>query len=302
MRNVFDQLAKKIGKEALDTCGVTVAQREVSRDAQHADLLHEPDPTRDAERARLGLLGRLAAVLCFIEIYGHAPDGAEIRACLAKHFAHWVERRRRARAQNKRRGERGLPPAPFTEPFLWIIAATVSAPMLRKLSVEAAPSFPKGVYLFGEDLFRAGIVVANELPHERSTLLVRMMAAGPRLSRAVMELEALPADAEERAVATGILIHLWSALRRKSSLSEEEEELIVKLQETGAKAQEKWRKLGRVEEAARNLLAVLEVRKLAVSESVREHILAQKSAARLERWHKRAIVAASIDDVIDDPS
>lgn len=44
MHNPFDQLAKKVGKEALDASGVTVVQLEISRDAQHADLRHDPDP------------------------------------------------------------------------------------------------------------------------------------------------------------------------------------------------------------------------------------------------------------------
>src|SRR5690242_11970639 len=63
VRNPFDHLAKKVGKGALDACGVTIIQREISRDAQYADILHDPDPNRDAERARLGLLGRLASML-----------------------------------------------------------------------------------------------------------------------------------------------------------------------------------------------------------------------------------------------
>ena len=92
MHNPFDQLAKKVGKEALEASGRTVVQYEISRDAQHADIRHDPDPARDTERARLGLLGRIAEVLCLLEIYGHAPSGAEIRACLGKHFAFWEER------------------------------------------------------------------------------------------------------------------------------------------------------------------------------------------------------------------
>ncbi len=78
MRNRFDQLAKQIGQEALGPSGTTVARDEISPDAQHADLRHEPDPKREAERARLGLSGRLAAVVCLIEIYGHAPDAATL--------------------------------------------------------------------------------------------------------------------------------------------------------------------------------------------------------------------------------
>lgn len=50
--------------------------------------------------------------------------------------------------------------------------------MLRKLKVEAAPGWPVGVYFHGDDLYRIGLVVVNELPRDRSTLLVRIMASG----------------------------------------------------------------------------------------------------------------------------
>ena len=97
MRNRFDQLAKQIGQQALGPSGITVAHDEISPETQHADLRHEPDPARGAERARLGLLGRFASVLCLLEIYGHAPDAEEFRACLGKHIAFWQQRARKAR-------------------------------------------------------------------------------------------------------------------------------------------------------------------------------------------------------------
>jgi hypothetical protein len=102
MRNRFDQLAKQIGQEALGPSGVTVTHDEISPNAQHADLRHELDPAREAERARLGLLGRIAAILCLIEVYGHAPGPEEFRACLIKHFVFWQERARKARARKKK--------------------------------------------------------------------------------------------------------------------------------------------------------------------------------------------------------
>lgn len=42
--------------------------------------------------------------------------------------------------------------------------------------------------------------MASELPWDRSTLLVRIMAAGPHLPEAMAELHALSPDAHERAV------------------------------------------------------------------------------------------------------
>ncbi|MFT3776640.1 MAG: hypothetical protein QM820_65715 [Minicystis sp.] len=318
MHNPFDQLAKKIGKGALAPSGATIVQYEISRDAQHADIRHDPSPAHGAERARLGLLGRIAEVLCLIEIFGHAPDGEEFRACISKHLAHWAESLRRGRAHNRRRRQKVLSPEPVVEPRLWIIAAAFSAPMLRKLEVKTAPGWPAGVYFHGDDVYRVGIIVANELPRERFTLLVRLMAAGPHLPDAIADLAALPADAHERIVAEDVVIHLQHQLAKKPNRSPEEEEFIVKIHgnwETARKmgldegrregrdeGRREGRDEGRAEEAARAVLTVLRVRGIAVPDGARERILAEKDPARLERWHERAILAASIAEVLDEPS
>jgi hypothetical protein len=59
---------------------------------------------------------------------------------------------------------------------------------------------------------------------------------------------------------------------------------------------------GRTEEAARALLTVLRARGLAVPEAARERILSQKDPERLERWLEKAVIAASVAAVLDDPS
>jgi hypothetical protein len=53
---------------------------------------------------------------------------------------------------------------------------------------------------------------------------------------------------------------------------------------------------------ARDVLTVLRVRGVAVPDAARERILAQQSPERLERWLERAAVAASVAEVIDEPS
>ena len=57
-----------------------------------------------------------------------------------------------------------------------------------------------------------------------------------------------------------------------------------------------------VEEAALAVVTSLRVRGIAVPESARERILAQQDAVCLERWLERAIVAASLSEVLDEPS
>jgi hypothetical protein len=306
VRNRFDQLAKQIGKEALGPSGATIAHDEISPETQHADLRHEPDPGREAERARLGLLGRLAAVLCLIEIYGHAPDAEEFRACLSKHFAFWQERARKARSLNKKRKAKRQPREGFVEPFLWIIAAAAPTTLMSKLKLEPAAGWPAGVYFFGDDILRVGLVVASELPSDRSTLLVRLMAAGPLLPEAIEGLAALPPEAHERVVAEQILLSLQDALGKKPSWTVEEQEFIVTMQNTWEKARERgWdagRTEGRTEGEAHALLTVLRARGIAVPEGARERILAQKDPACLERWLQKAVTAPSLAEVLDGPS
>lgn len=59
---------------------------------------------------------------------------------------------------------------------------------------------------------------------------------------------------------------------------------------------------GRAKEAARNLLSVLRVRGIAVPDALRERILAQTDAGRLERWLEKAVVATSVSEILDEPS
>jgi hypothetical protein len=142
-----------------------------------------------------------------------------------------------------------------------------------------------------------GIVVASELPRDRSTILIRILAAGPVLADAIADLAALPADAHERAVAEDILVHLQHRLGKKPSRTPEEEEFIVSMQSTWEKARE----LGRTEARAQAVLAVLRVRGIAVSDADRERILAEQDPSRLERWLERAILAPSVTEVIEEP-
>ena len=305
MRNRFDHLAKQIGKKALTPSGATSAHDEIAPETQYADLRHEPDPARQAERDRLGLLGRLVAVPCLLEIYGHAPDAEEFRACLAKHLAFWQKRAREARARNKQRQQPRQRPERIVEPSLWIITAGAPKDLLAKLKLdEPARGWPAGVYCFGDDVLRVGIVVASRLPRERDTLLVRLMAAGPLLVPATKELAKLPPEAHERAVAEPILLQLQHTLRRQPRQNPDEKEFIVTMQRSWEDARTAGRTdgrtEGRIEAQADAVLAALRVRGIAVPAAARKRILAEKDLLRLKRWLEKAILAASIDEVLAD--
>jgi hypothetical protein len=288
VRNPFEQLAK----QALGPCGLTIADDEIAPD--DADLLHEPDPIRTAERERLGLLGRLASVPCLIEAYRHAPDAEEFRACLAKHIAFWQQRTRKTRRAKKKGEEAG----PLVEPFLWILAAGSPTAILRGLALTPGSGWPSGVYL-GSEILRFGIVVASELPRDRSTILVRLMAGGPQLRHAIEDLGALPEDAHERAVALQILLSLQHALGKKSARTPEEQEFIVTVQQNIV---EKLRNEGVLLRARATLRRMLAHRSLSLSSQDEARIEACADVAVLDQWIDQAMEAQSVADALREGS
>jgi hypothetical protein len=303
MSNRFDHLAKQIGREALGPSGPTIAHDEINAETQYADLRHEPTPGRQADRDRAGLLGRLASSFCLIEVYSEAPGEEDFRACLSKHLTSWRGRTRKTENDNRKLSQQGLPPEPFVDPFLWIIAAGEPTTVLTELELKPEPYWPAGVYLFGADILRVGIVVASELPRDDpSTLLVRLMAAGPLLAHAVKELAALPPDAYERVVAEPILLNLQSVLGQKSSRDPDEQEFIMVMQRSWEDARAEGRTEGRTEACADDVLTVLRARGIIVSDAARERILTQKDLQQMKSWLEKASVATSIGEVIDDRS
>ena len=61
--------------------------------------------------------------------------------------------------------------------MLWILSAGRPVSALNAFDFTQARGFPRGVYRTS-DWTRTGLVVTGELPRERSTLLVRLLAAG----------------------------------------------------------------------------------------------------------------------------
>jgi len=69
-----------------------------------------------------------------------------------------------------------------------------------------------------------------------------------------------------------------------------------------AEGRAEGRAAGRAEGEAHAVLTVLRVRGIAVPDAAREVILAENDPERLERWLERAAIAASVAEVINEPS
>jgi hypothetical protein len=193
MRTRYDQLCKQMIRTGLDTSGPIETDAEVAADTRRIDLWFVRDPTRGPIPEHLGLLGRIASSSSTFEFFHNTPSGEDLAACLIKHgeFRHFLSLR-------------GVPPP---VPIQWVISSGRPDDGIDGLWLRPMHDWPPGFYE-GPPLLWTRLVVVNELPVARDTLLLRLCGAGAVLKRAIAELKELQADAPERTLALPILLRL----------------------------------------------------------------------------------------------
>lgn len=130
---------------------------------------------------------------------------------------------------------------------------------------------------------RIGVVVASELPRERSTLLLRLMAGGRLLLPAMDELKALPGDAPERAVAVPVLLRLEHAIETEPERTPEEEAFVVSMQNIMEELREEGRREGRAALQGA-IVALCAARFGAVDAEIEQAVRRERDLEVLQRW------------------
>jgi len=283
-RTRFDLFGKDMVSTALETCGPVVTDAEVPADPRKIDLWFMPDSTREPVPDYLGLLARLLAGPSTLEFFHNTPNGDELAACVVKHgmFRHRLLLRKE--------------PPPI--PIQWVISSGrpkdgIEGLWLRAMNVN--DGWPSGIYE-GPPLLWTRLVVVNELPVRRDTLLLRLLGADRVLEKAITELKELEAEAPERTLALPILLRL--RLEVPTDPTSDDREFLMQTQDIV----ETWRQEAVQEMQAEAVLTVLRVRGIDIPDAVRKHILAQKDLEQLKRWLEKAAVASSIREVLEEPS
>lgn len=173
MASPYDTFAKEILDVLLHDLGQLETEVEVpALPTQRADVLFVPDPSRDAERRALGLLGRITETAVLLEPFHEAPSVEEVLACLRKVLNH-----RHARALSRRAAAERT----------WLLCAGRPDGALAALGASPAKGWPRGVYAPGPAL-PLSIVVLSELDEGDETLPLRLMGAGATLTAALQAL------------------------------------------------------------------------------------------------------------------
>ncbi|XXT18859.1 hypothetical protein WME94_52395 [Sorangium sp. So ce429] len=309
MHNRSDQFAKSLLRDGLSLVSAAETEVEVLAATQKIDVYSVPDPAREAERAGMGLLGELSAEPSLFEPFHRTPSLRSVRQCLRKQLTwhHELERRARAAAGSAAPdADADAPPQPAVH-FPALVVISPGRPETVLDGYRCEPAQP-GVYQAVPSLVMR-VVVLVELPRTRATLLLRLLGSGRLLREALADLAALPDDAWEKSIAKPLLVHF--RLGAQEPTIEKEDEVSAEIrawfeeyeQKLRAEARKEGRREGlnegRAEEAARAVLIALRGRGIAVPDVARERILAEKDPETLERWLERAVVAASLAEVLD---
>jgi len=293
MHHRFDHVGKQILRGALAPGGVVENQLEVpAADAQAIDTFFEPDPGREAERHRIGLVGRMAEGPTMFEPFRDPPGLEEMRACFRKQLA--LDHRRVLDARKSAESNLGRPGFPR----LWVLSTGRPKTVLRAYDLAPMADFPPGFYA-GAEADARGVVVLQELPRERETLILRLMGADGVLREVLAELGRLPADAWERAVAVPPLVEARFEIPQDVG-DEGEREFLMSTrglyEEWRQKTEQAGVERGVERTLKRNLLEVYETRFGAVPADLRAAIDATHDEPTLDAWFKLALTR-SVDEI-----
>ena len=263
-QNPLDQLSKQYLEELLAPYGSVKRQYEIPGESKFVDLWFVPVATTTAPATELGLLGRLTQSKVLLEPFRNAPTRHEVRTCLLKLI--WIQEDERRKAE-----QLGQKLKEIDLPQLWILAATVTKPVIEAFKGEVSEDWLPGVYFLGEGL-KTAIVAIDQLPQTEDTLLLRVLGRDQTQERAIREVLALPIQHPQR---NGILRLLasWKVRIEMNELLEfTNRESVMALSEAFLQWEQQTQENSRREEARSLILRQLTRRVRDVPEPIRSQI------------------------------
>jgi len=243
-RERHDQFAKALLKSLLEPLGRVTRHFEVPAESLHVDVVFEGvDPSVEPEDLeRFGFLGRLVDQPCLFEPYRSPLQDAHLLTAMAKLTWSRLEHLRRKKQKSKQPTHESPPLLP---PRLWILTPNATQGRLRAHALSPAAElnghppdpqwwerrlWPSGVYMNGT-AWGFGVIVLNELPIQRETLLLRLLGKGQTQLEALEQVRRLPTDDPLRKPVLH-LIHKWRILFREAPSATREEREVTMLIDT----------------------------------------------------------------------
>jgi hypothetical protein len=283
-RTPFDAFSKQFLQAFLDPFGQVNLNREVSGESRWVDVWFEPTASSWQDHYRI--LAQMAVTPCLFEPFRAQPPVIQFLNCKHKLFSVFGELQRQAEREN-----RSIPDSLEGFPRLWVLAPSASDSLLRRLNLEASPTWPNGVY-FCSEADRTALVAINQLPETADTLWLRLLGKGRTQQQAIAEVLAMPVEDPNRLLVLQLLA-TWKISMEVSELVEQEEnELMMQLTE----AYLEWEQRTRQQGERLLILRQLTRRVGKLSPEIQSHIDAL-SLAQLENLGEALLDFGAISDL-----
>ncbi len=225
-RFIHDQFAKDYLETLLSTIGKVESPKRVAGEARQIDVAFVPssaegDRCAVADRAALGLLGKMATTAAIFEPFRNPVTDNEIRDCLLKLLELDGQLRREAKRNKKALSDRDLP-------RLWIWTPTASDTITSEFGARDRGDWGEGIHFLANGL-RTAIVAIHRLPQTPETLWLRLLGRGTVQKQAIEEFLALPETFEYRATVLELFYTLERYLTNTQG-SAEDRELVMRLE------------------------------------------------------------------------
>lgn len=300
IRTRHDELVKRALSLWLRALGDVQIDARVAGESRRGDVLYQERRQRPSYRRRLGVLGELARGRVLFEPFRNPLTTLELRSCVLKSIDLGAQEVRAARRAKK-------PLSSVTEPSLCAITPTMSSELAVEAGAQPMPGGLAGFYVLAP-MWRTVIVVAHELPAERSTLWLRLFGRGKVQAAAVRELEEMSEREPLRDATLRLLFGWLQRLQGPGQPSEDELELKMNLehayerweQKVKAKSHREGRAEGKAEGKAEAVLVLLAGRGIEITAAQRERVLACSDTRQLDAWLLAASTTPSASALLSD--
>lgn len=216
----FDQLAKQFLEEVLEPFGEVQRNFEVPGESKYVDVWFTPNPVSPS-LPNLGVLNRIASTACLLEPFRTPPSRTDVRTCQLKLLWLHEAMRRKAAQEHRTLSESELP-------RLWILATSVSKPLLADFGATQRDNELPGLYFLPEAQ-KTVIVSIDELPVSRDTLNLRLLGRGETQQQAIGEVRSLPSGNPQREQILRILANWKVTIELSRELEPDDQEVLMAL-------------------------------------------------------------------------
>lgn len=193
---------------------------EVPGESKYVDVWFIPSSPA-VPHPQLGILDRIARTACLLEPFRNPPSRTDVRACQLKLL--WLHEDVRRKAAQERRtlleGEL---------PRLWILATSISKPLLTDFGATLQDDRMSGLYFLPEAQ-KTILVSINELPVSRDTLSLRLLGRGATQQQAIVDVLSLPLKDTQRQQILRILANWKVTIELSRELEPDDQEVLMAL-------------------------------------------------------------------------